>query len=87
MDEISNLRFAPASMRMYPSPFAFHENWDLQSQWMGMGAGSIAFDHAGGTQRFGVQLSETESRRLIKTIKDHYKIPDDKDEPLPVERL
>jgi hypothetical protein len=87
MDEVSNLRFAPLSMGMFPSPFAFRENLDLQSQWMGMGAGNIAFDHAGGTRRFGTQLSEAESRRLIRTIKDHYKIPDDKDEPLPVERL
>jgi hypothetical protein len=34
-----------------------------------------------------MQLSETEPRRLIKTTKDRYKILEDKDEPLPVERL
>jgi hypothetical protein len=87
MDEVRNLRFAPLSLSMFPSPFSFRQNWEAQLQWLGTGGGSIAFDHAGGTQRFGIQLSETESRRLIKTIKDHYKIQDDKDEPLPVERL
>jgi hypothetical protein len=39
------------------------------------------------TYRFGIQLSERESRRLIKTIKDRYKIAEDTDEALPVERL
>jgi hypothetical protein len=39
------------------------------------------------TVGFGPGLSETESRRLINTIKDRYKIADDKDEALPVERL
>ena len=38
-------------------------------------------------ERIPGQLSETESRRLIKTIKDHFKIEDDRDEPLPVERF
>jgi hypothetical protein len=87
MDEVRNLRVSPLSISMFPSPFAFRENWDAQLQWLGIGGGSIAFDHAGGTQRFGSQLSDTESRRLIKTIRDRYKIPDDRDEPLPVERL
>ena len=43
------------------------------------------FEFWGDTVRFGMGLSEEESRRLIKTIKDRYKIPDDEDEPLPVE--
>jgi hypothetical protein len=50
-------------------------------------AGSIAFDYDQSTIRFGPGLGETESRRLIRTIKDRYKFPDDRDEPLPVERL
>jgi hypothetical protein len=42
---------------------------------------------AGKTHRFGIQLSESESRRLINTIKDRYKVQEDTDEALPVERL
>jgi hypothetical protein len=56
-------------------------------QMLGTGGGSIAFDCSGTTYHFGIQLSEYESRRLIKTIKDRYKIEDDKDEALPVGRL
>jgi hypothetical protein len=48
---------------------------------------SIAFEWWGEAVRFGVGLSEEESRRLIRTIKGYYKIPDDDDQPLPVERL
>jgi hypothetical protein len=48
---------------------------------------SIALDWRRETIRFGMALSEEESRRLIRTIKDYYKIQDDKDEPLPIERL
>jgi hypothetical protein len=87
IEDVRNLRVSPLGMSMFPSPFAFRENWDAQLQWLGNGGGSIAFDHPGGTQRFGTQLSDTEARRLIKTIREHYKIQDDKDEPLPVERL
>jgi hypothetical protein len=85
LDRVRSLRFAPVMMPF--SPFAFRETWEFQLQWLGSGGGSIAFDVDGRTERFGSQLSETESRRLIKTIKDHYKIQDDKDEALPVERL
>jgi hypothetical protein len=48
---------------------------------------SVAFEYRGETVRFGMALPEEESRRLIRTIKDYYKVQDDKDEPLPVERL
>jgi hypothetical protein len=85
LDRVRSLRFAPVMMPF--SPFAFRETWEFQLQWLGSGGGSIAFDVDGRTERFGAQLSETESRRLIKTIKDHHKIQDDKDEALPVERL
>jgi hypothetical protein len=87
MDEVRNLRFAPLAMGTFGSRSSFGESWEAQLQWIGTGGGSIAFDHAGGTQRFGTQLPETESRRLIKTIKDRYKIQEDWDEPLPVEPL
>lgn len=85
LDQVRNLRFAPLVMQLFPT--SLRESFEYQLQWMGTGGGSIAFDHPGGTGRFGSQLSETESRRLIKTIKDHYKILDEMDEPLPVERL
>jgi hypothetical protein len=48
---------------------------------------TIAFDFENETIRFGRALSEDEARRLIRTVKDRYKIADDKEEPLPVERL
>jgi hypothetical protein len=44
-------------------------------------------DPCGSTRHFGWALSRADSRCLIRTIKDRYKIMDDKDEPLPVERL
>jgi hypothetical protein len=50
-------------------------------------AGRIAFDHGESTVHFGPGLSDRESRRLIKTIMDRYKIAQDKDEALPVERI
>jgi hypothetical protein len=48
---------------------------------------NIAFDYNGATIRFAPGLDETECRRLIRTVKDRYKIPDDQDEPLSIERL
>jgi hypothetical protein len=48
---------------------------------------SLAFDYSGETIHFGLGLSEEESRRLIRTIKDRYKILEDEVEPLPVDRL
>ncbi len=85
LDRVRSLRFAPVMMPF--SPFAIRASFEFQLQWIGAGGGSIAFDVDGRTERFGSELSETESRRLIKTIKDHYKIQDDKDVALPVERL
>jgi hypothetical protein len=49
--------------------------------------GRIAFDFRDSTIRFGPGLSDSESRRLIRTIKDRYKIAEDEDEALPVERI
>jgi hypothetical protein len=74
LSEIRNLRYEPA-----PLPWG-----DRSSPSSGL---SIAFDYLGSTERFGLSLSLVESGRLIRTIKDRYKIADDKDEPLPVERL
>jgi hypothetical protein len=85
LDRVRNLRYAPLTMPLFPT--SFREALESQLQMVGTGGGSVAFDVDGRTERFGSQLSETESRRLIKTIKDHYKIQDDKDEALPVERL
>ena len=51
----------------------------------GVGA-VVAFDTLGKTLHFGHQLPEVEARRLIATIKQHIKIPDDPyDKPLPIE--
>jgi hypothetical protein len=49
-------------------------------------AGKIAFEYDQTTIRLGPGLSEHECRRLIRMIQDRYKIPDDQDEPIPVER-
>jgi hypothetical protein len=53
--------------------------------------GSIAFDYESDffsaieTHRFGIGLSEVESRRLIKTIHQRFKFPEASDvEPLPI---
>ena len=46
---------------------------------------SVVFDCKRSTGRFGFNLSESESRRLIKTIRDRYKIPGDQVDSLPVE--
>jgi hypothetical protein len=72
LGEVRNLRY---------SPVQHQSSRGLQE------GESIAFEWLGKTVRFGMALSEEESRRLIRTIKDYYKIPDDKDEPLPVERF
>jgi hypothetical protein len=73
MTNLRNLRYSPARAEAHMNdPTALY---------------AIAFDCDGSTQRFGLGLSEEESRRLIKTIKDSYKIQEDKDEPLPIERL
>lgn len=86
--DLQNLRFAPLVYSMFPRGIgAYRERWEAQMQWLGTSGGSIAFDVEDRTYRFGIQLSEHESWRLIKTIKDHYKIADDKYESLPVERL
>jgi hypothetical protein len=61
----------------------------VAAQDLGMRAsdGNGRIDYEGSTARFGRGLPEKEARRIIKTIKDRYKITDDKDEALPVERL
>jgi hypothetical protein len=83
LSEVSNLRYAPTP-RSWTVPVEINRR---SITWMGIHDARIALDWRGQTHRFGVRLSETECRRLIKTIKDRYKIPDYQDEPLPVERL
>jgi hypothetical protein len=70
---VSNLRYSP----WFPSGRATDTSVGL----------SIALDYEGATAHFGRGLPEKEARRIIKTIKDRYKITDDKDEALPVERI
>lgn len=77
---VRNLRYSPP---IY-DPFSFSEPWAYQLQWLGIGGGSVAFDYDGKTYRFGCGLSEVESRRLIKTVREYFKIEDDQDEGLPV---
>lgn len=72
LDGIRNLRFAPAPPECH---------------WAESCRPAIAFDAGEATVRFGRGLSETNARRLIRTIKDRYKIPDDRNEALPVELL
>jgi hypothetical protein len=70
---VSNLRYSPS----FPNGRATDASSSL----------SIALDYEGSTAYFGRGLPEKEVRRIIKTIKDRYKITDDKDEALPVEHL
>jgi hypothetical protein len=70
---VSNLRYSPS----FPTGHATDRSAGL----------SIALDYEGSTAHFGRGLPEKEARRIIKTIKDRYKITDDKDEALPVERI
>jgi len=88
LSDVTNLRFAPLAYVAFPRSFSdYREGLGAQMQMIGTGGGSVAFDHGGKTHRFGIQLSESEARRLIKTIEDRYKIEEDKDEALPVERM
>ena len=48
---------------------------------------SVAFDYPGSTVHVGLGVPEKESRRIIKTIKDRYKIAADADEALSIERV
>lgn len=77
---IRNMRFAP----LVYNPFSMSGSWQYQFQMLGVAGGSVAFDHGGKTYRFGNALPETESLRLIATIKQRFKIADDCVEPLPV---
>jgi hypothetical protein len=88
LHEVRNLRFSPPTTGDYRgSQGSFRENLEARLSWLGTAGGNIAIDHDGKVERFGSDLPESESRRLIRTIKDHYKIRDDTEEPLPVERL
>jgi hypothetical protein len=72
LDRMRNLRYSPTPP---------HRNW------VGPSREAIAFDVDDTTVRFGKKLREADALRLIRTIKERYKIPDDWDEPLSVERL
>jgi hypothetical protein len=81
----------PRRTRVYPLQYVSNLRY---SPWLPIGratdtsAGlSIALDYEGSTAHFGRGLPEKEARRIIKTIKDRYKITDDKDEALQVERI
>lgn len=70
--EVRNLRFSP----LVYNPFSITGSWGYQFQLLGLGGGTIAFDHGDRTHRFGNGLSETDAARLIATIQQRYKIPD-----------
>jgi hypothetical protein len=72
LGDVRNLRYSPERRRGSRGgdfPYGF----------------SIVFDCKRLTGRFGFNLSEPESRRLIKTIRDRYKIKGDQVDSLPVE--
>lgn len=70
MAELRNLRYAPVPARLGRRPRDHR---------------SLAFDCGGKTVRFGDAVLEEEARRIVRTIKDRFPIPDDEVEPLPVE--
>lgn len=73
LGEVSNLRYAPSL------PPGSRANPDFIK--------SLAFDYEGSTVHFVRGVPEKLSRQILKTVKDRYKIAEDKDESLPVERL
>jgi hypothetical protein len=76
---VRNLRYAPEMHRRS------RNRTPIPSPWSGLGV--VAFDHGSTTYRFGDNLSEIEARRLIATIQERFKIPEDRDyQPLPVTR-
>jgi hypothetical protein len=79
---VRNLRYAPLVYNF----FSMSGSWGYQLQILGVGGGTVAFDHGGKTHRFGIGLSEIEANRLVTTIKQSYKIADDGVEPLPVSK-
>jgi hypothetical protein len=79
--DVRNLRFSP---QVY-NPWSMSESWRHSLQFFGISGGSVAFDYGATTYRFGNGLPEIESRRLIKTIRERFKIQDDPVESLPVQ--
>lgn len=76
---VRNLRYAPDLYRRSGNQIPMPSPWN--------GCGVVAFDHGSTTYRFGDQLPEIEARRLIATIQERFKIPEDRDfSPLPVSR-
>jgi hypothetical protein len=74
LSEVRNLRYEPSPLSL----------GDRNCPMCGL---SIAFDYRASTRRFGLSLPQVESHSLIRTIKDRYKIADDKAKPLPFEWL
>ena len=80
---VRNLRYSP----LVYNPFSISGSWHYQFQMLGFGGGSVAFDHGSDTHRFGNSLTEREAARLIATIRQQYKIPEDRVvTPLPVSK-
>ena len=76
---VRNLRYAPEIYHRSRSRHSMSSPWN--------GCGVVAFDHGSTTYRFGDQLAEIEARRLIATIQERFKIPEDRAfQPLPVSR-
>lgn len=82
---LTNLRYAPLVYNPLSFSFSFSESWGSQLQMLGLAGGAVAFDHGGKTCRFGNSLTEAEASRLIATIRQRHKFPDDRSvEPFPV---
>ena len=80
---LTNLRYAPLVYNAFS--FSFAESWGSQLQMIGLAGGAVAFDHGGKTCRFGNSLTEAEASRLIATIRQRHKFPDDRSvEPFPI---
>jgi hypothetical protein len=66
LSDVSNLRFAP--------PVYTRNSFSYSMAPWGLGAGSIAFQAAGETHRFGSSLSEEESAEVISELKRRFPI-------------
>jgi hypothetical protein len=73
LKDVKNLRYAPT---IPAGSFAARDSFQ-----------SLAFDYDGSTVYFVTAVPEKLSRQILRTIKDRYKIAEDNDESLPVERI
>ena len=82
LSDVRNMRYSPLVYNPWNPPRGFSQSFLA----FGIGGGSIAFDFLGKTIHIGDYLPEIEARRLVATIKQNVKIPDDPyDKPLPIE--